>query len=132
MVVLFGGSLEGGRERRNVVLVPSESKAEPGVEVRATTVPGLSPVKGDTMHSFVKPHRFRKYEPMIPREVPPSTGSPPSFFERSAPQAARSVGSHLWVRTSIRFIPDASDVSMEQGNVAFLASDSTEAKTNNV
>ena len=45
-----GGASAGGIARRNVVEVPNESTASPGVE-RATIVAGLSPVKGATMHS---------------------------------------------------------------------------------
>lgn len=46
----FGGSSVGGMERRSVVEVPSERIASPGEE-SATTVAGLSPVKGAMRHS---------------------------------------------------------------------------------
>jgi hypothetical protein len=36
------------------VLVPKESSALPGADVKETTVAGLSPVKGDTIQSFGK------------------------------------------------------------------------------
>ena len=46
----FGGTELGGTERRNVVEVPSESKASPGAD-RDITVAGLSPVNGAIIHS---------------------------------------------------------------------------------
>jgi hypothetical protein len=50
VVILFGGVLEGGVDKRKVVDVPSESRASPGAE-RATTVAELSPVNGVTTQS---------------------------------------------------------------------------------
>ena len=50
MVKRFGAVSAGGIESRRVVDVPSERMASPGVE-RATTVAGLSPVKGAIWHS---------------------------------------------------------------------------------
>ena len=50
MVKRLGAVSAGGIERRRVVDVPRERMASPGVE-RATTVAGLSPVKGAIWHS---------------------------------------------------------------------------------
>ena len=47
----------GGMERSNVVDVPRERIASPGAE-SATTVAGLSPVKGAMMHSVPYLHEF--------------------------------------------------------------------------
>jgi hypothetical protein len=52
-VNILGGVSAGGIERRNVVDVPSDRSASPGAE-SATTVAGLSPVNGATMHSKVE------------------------------------------------------------------------------
>jgi len=46
----FGGSSEGGMDRRKVVDVPNDNNASPGAD-NATTVAGLSPVNGTTIHS---------------------------------------------------------------------------------
>lgn len=50
---------------------------------------------------------------MFPRNSPPGAGSDP-IFERSPgpPHASRSRPSHLHVRTSIKFIPLASETSI--------------------
>lgn len=43
--------MDGGMESRKVVEVPSDIIPSPGAE-RATTLAGLSPVKGATRHSM--------------------------------------------------------------------------------
>jgi hypothetical protein len=50
-VVHVGVSCVGGTERRKVVDVPKDRRAAPGSEMRAATVPGLSPVIGETIQS---------------------------------------------------------------------------------
>ena len=72
-----------------------------GVSVQEREVPGL------------KPHLATHQLEMFPRTVPPGTGSGP-IFERSSgpPQAWRRESSQLQVRTFMRFMPLASDISM--------------------
>ena len=54
-----GATVEkGGVERSNVVEVLRERIASPGVE-SATTVAGLSPVKGAIIHSVLYLHEFK-------------------------------------------------------------------------
>ena len=63
-MVRFGGvdgeTVErgGGMERSSVVEVPRERIASPGAE-SATTVAGLSPVKGAIIHSVPYLHEFK-------------------------------------------------------------------------
>jgi len=47
----LGSVSDGGLERRNVVEVPRERIASPGLE-RETRVAGLSPVNGPIIHSI--------------------------------------------------------------------------------
>ena len=61
----------------------------------------------------LKPHFFTHQSEILPRKVPPWTGSEPSFFNNSGPpHASTSFSSHLCVSTSMRFIPLASETSI--------------------
>lgn len=59
----FGGVEVGGMERRRVVEVPRDRMASPGDD-KATTVAGLSPVKGAIKQSVPRYQMdvFRDYE----------------------------------------------------------------------
>lgn len=51
VVVRTGELPDGGTDKRNVVDVPNDKRAEPGAGASAATVAGLSPVKGATTQS---------------------------------------------------------------------------------
>ena len=56
MVKRLGGESAGGIDNRNVVDVPNERRASPGKD-SATTVAGLSPVKGEMIQSAEMNHQ---------------------------------------------------------------------------
>ena len=67
---LFGGFADGGMESKKVVEVPSDSIASPGLD-RATTLAGLSPVKGATRHPVSNGSSGQmRIEPRLKTDVP--------------------------------------------------------------
>jgi hypothetical protein len=103
---------------RKVVLVPRETMASEGRSGRARIVEGLSPVKAMTPVSLLKPKRLTKYSLMLPKILPPSSWTWPSFCFRSAapslPPAVRASKSSCQspLLMSHRFMPVTSLMSM--------------------
>lgn len=96
---------EGGDRSR---VVPSERGDDAVWELVRTRMAGQ-----ERKLPGLNPHRRTHQLEILPRTVPPGTGSGP-IFERSSgpPQAWSRESSHLQVRTFMRFMPLASDISM--------------------